>query len=72
VDQKGTIGLITAEAHKPYDRPPLSKGLWKGDLAVKEILHDLPANVDLYSERRAQSISTAQNEVVDDQGQHYH
>jgi NADPH-dependent 2,4-dienoyl-CoA reductase/sulfur reductase-like enzyme len=26
-----SIGLITAEPHPPYNRPPLSKGLWKGD-----------------------------------------
>lgn len=31
VDPTGSIGLIGAESHPPYDRPPLSKGLWKGD-----------------------------------------
>jgi NADPH-dependent 2,4-dienoyl-CoA reductase/sulfur reductase-like enzyme len=31
VDETGTIGLISAEADAPYSRPPLSKGLWKGD-----------------------------------------
>ena len=30
VDASGTIGVIGAESHPPYDRPPLSKGLWKG------------------------------------------
>ena len=30
VDRNGSIGLIGAERHPPYDRPPLSKGLWKG------------------------------------------
>ena len=30
VDPNGSIGLISAEPHRPYDRPPLSKGLWKG------------------------------------------
>ena len=29
-DPNGSIGLIGAEPHSPYDRPPLSKGLWKG------------------------------------------
>ena len=29
VDPKGSIGLISAEPHPPYDRPSLSKGLWK-------------------------------------------
>jgi 3-phenylpropionate/trans-cinnamate dioxygenase ferredoxin reductase component len=30
VDTRGSVGLIGAESHPPYDRPPLSKGLWKG------------------------------------------
>ena len=30
VDRSGSIGLISAEGHPPYDRPPLSKKLWKG------------------------------------------
>src|SRR2546422_7311549 len=31
VDANGTIGLVGAEPHPPYNRPPLSKALWKGD-----------------------------------------
>mgnify|MGYP005864705603 CR=1 FL=1 len=30
VDADGAIGLISAESNPPYNRPPLSKGLWKG------------------------------------------
>src|SRR2546430_13226392 len=30
-DPKAPIGLIGAEAHPPYNRPPLSKALWKGE-----------------------------------------
>jgi NADPH-dependent 2,4-dienoyl-CoA reductase/sulfur reductase-like enzyme len=30
VDPAGSIGLIGAETEAPYDRPPLSKALWKG------------------------------------------
>lgn len=30
-DPGGAIGLICAEAHPPYNRPPLSKALWKGE-----------------------------------------
>ena len=30
-DTRGSIGLISAEPHAPYNRPPLSKGLWKGE-----------------------------------------
>jgi NAD(P)H-nitrite reductase large subunit len=30
IDPHSSIGLISAEPHPPYKRPPLSKGLWKG------------------------------------------
>jgi 3-phenylpropionate/trans-cinnamate dioxygenase ferredoxin reductase subunit len=30
VDSSQSIGLLSAETEPPYDRPPLSKGLWKG------------------------------------------
>ena len=29
-DSNGSIGLVSAEPDPPYNRPPLSKGLWKG------------------------------------------
>jgi 3-phenylpropionate/trans-cinnamate dioxygenase ferredoxin reductase subunit len=29
-DSQGTIGMVSAEKHAPYNRPPLTKGLWKG------------------------------------------
>jgi len=31
VDSTGGIGIVGAEIDPPYKRPPLSKGLWKGD-----------------------------------------
>src|SRR5207244_8437512 len=30
-DPAGPLAVIGAEPHPPYNRPPLSKGLWKGD-----------------------------------------
>jgi NADPH-dependent 2,4-dienoyl-CoA reductase/sulfur reductase-like enzyme len=30
LDPEGTIGLIGSESDPPYNRPPLTKGLWKG------------------------------------------
>ena len=29
-DGDGSIGLVSAETHPPYNRPPLSKALWQG------------------------------------------
>ena len=31
IDRSGSIGMISDEHHPPYNRPPLSKALWKGD-----------------------------------------
>lgn len=40
-DPRGSILLISAEQHLPYERPPLSKQLWFGKAKVEEIgLHD--------------------------------
>jgi 3-phenylpropionate/trans-cinnamate dioxygenase ferredoxin reductase subunit len=37
----GTIDVIDAQAHLPYDRPPLSKAVLTGDMAHQDIrLHD--------------------------------
>ena len=29
-DSDGSIGLVGAEGHPPYSRPPLTKALWQG------------------------------------------
>src|SRR5512135_2417015 len=40
-DKNGSILLIGAEKHLPYDRPPLSKKLWFGKKKVEDIfLHN--------------------------------
>ena len=31
LDPNGALAIISAEGHEPYNRPPLSKGLWKGE-----------------------------------------
>ncbi|HEY3412726.1 MAG TPA: FAD/NAD(P)-binding oxidoreductase [Armatimonadota bacterium] len=41
VDKDGSILLLAAEAALPYNRPPLSKGLWLGKEQVSDIfVHD--------------------------------
>ena len=30
IDPTGSIGLISSDSDPPYDRPPLTKALWKG------------------------------------------
>jgi 3-phenylpropionate/trans-cinnamate dioxygenase ferredoxin reductase subunit len=71
IDRTGTIGLIGAEPHPPYERPPLSKALWKGDP-----LDSIWRNVDRHGVsshvgRIARSLDPTTRQVVDDQGTSY-
>ena len=59
VDADGTIGLISTEEDAPYDRPPLSKGLWKGK-PVDDIMRGTgDANCELHLGRTATSLDAA-------------
>jgi NADPH-dependent 2,4-dienoyl-CoA reductase/sulfur reductase-like enzyme len=62
------IGLISAEPHPPYARPPLSKGLWKGDPESGIWRGTDGLDVDLRLGRRATAIDTKKKAVTDDRG----
>jgi 3-phenylpropionate/trans-cinnamate dioxygenase ferredoxin reductase component len=67
-DAEGSIGLFSAEKNPPYNRPPLSKGLWKGD-ALESIWRGTEKRgVTLHLGRKAQSLDPANKTVTDDQG----
>ena len=68
-DAGGSIGIISADPHPPYNRPPLSKGLWKGDDPEKTLWRGTDKiNVDLRLGRRVTAINTKQKTVTDDRG----
>jgi 3-phenylpropionate/trans-cinnamate dioxygenase ferredoxin reductase subunit len=70
-DSIGSIGLISAESDPPYDRPPLSKGLWKGK-PIKEIWRNTQEmNVDLYLGRRVTALDLKEKHARDDAGNEY-
>lgn len=46
LDADGSIGMFSAESDAPYNRPPLSKALWKGE-SLDSIWRDLK-NVELH------------------------
>ncbi|HWQ12607.1 MAG TPA: FAD/NAD(P)-binding oxidoreductase [Roseiflexaceae bacterium] len=71
VDPAGAIGVIGSEAHPPYQRPPLSKGLWKGKPLQRIWIDVGKQGVDLMLGRTAQTLDTANKRVVDDQGAVY-
>ncbi|KGI76675.1 NAD(P)/FAD-dependent oxidoreductase [Oleiagrimonas soli] len=71
-DPEGRIGLIGAEREPPYERPPLSKALWKGDKEVASIDLDTRRHrVDMHLGRRATALHRADKTVRDDQGDTY-
>ncbi|HEY3286267.1 MAG TPA: FAD/NAD(P)-binding oxidoreductase [Gemmatimonadaceae bacterium] len=71
IDANATIGLIGAESHPPYSRPPLSKGLWK-DTALASIWSDTAAaGVALHLGRRVTALDPEARQVTDDVGAVY-
>ena len=72
LDSSGSIALISAETVGPYDRPPLSKALWKGkDLeSIWRKTADV-AGVKLHLGTTAARIDVAQRQLVDREGGHY-
>jgi NADPH-dependent 2,4-dienoyl-CoA reductase/sulfur reductase-like enzyme len=70
-DPYGSIGLIGAEIHPPYSRPPLSKGLWKGKPFEKIFRTASREGVDKHLGVRAVSLDPQAKRVVDDRGQVY-
>ena len=72
LDSSGSIGLISAEPVGPYDRPPLSKGLWKGKDAesIWRRTADL-AGVKLDLGKTAARIDITARQVTDREGATY-
>lgn len=71
VDPSGPIGLIGAEPDPPYNRPPLSKGLWK-DQSIEQIWRDTRTlDAELHLGRRAIQLDKAGKLVIDDRGTVY-
>jgi NADPH-dependent 2,4-dienoyl-CoA reductase/sulfur reductase-like enzyme len=67
VDPNGSVGLICAESHPPYDRPPLSKGLWK-DKPLDSVWRKFDAQgVTLHLGRQARTLDPPTKRVTDDQ-----
>jgi 3-phenylpropionate/trans-cinnamate dioxygenase ferredoxin reductase component len=71
IDPAGAIGLIGLDPHPPYQRPPLSKGLWKGTPLERVWITIEPHGVDLHLGRRIQALDTQGKLVTDDQGTIY-
>jgi 3-phenylpropionate/trans-cinnamate dioxygenase ferredoxin reductase component len=70
-DPGGSIGVIGADPHPPYARPPLSKGLWKDAQRASVWLGVEDSGAHLHLGRSAQVLDTRNRRVTDDQGTIY-
>jgi 3-phenylpropionate/trans-cinnamate dioxygenase ferredoxin reductase subunit len=71
LDSSGTIGLLGAEPDPPYDRPPLTKGLWKGKPFDSIWRKTRGRNVDLHLGCRATVLDVQSRRITDDRGDTY-
>jgi NADPH-dependent 2,4-dienoyl-CoA reductase/sulfur reductase-like enzyme len=70
-DSKGSIGIVGAESHAPYNRPPLTKGLWKGDAPDSIWRKTEETGAQLFPGRRIETLDPAGKRVTDDRGTGY-
>lgn len=72
VDDSGSIGVITAEPYRPYDRPPLSKWLWRGKPLSSIWRTADSSTVTFHQACTARALDAQRKQVTDDQGTVYH
>jgi 3-phenylpropionate/trans-cinnamate dioxygenase ferredoxin reductase component len=70
-DAQGTIGLVGAEPHPPYARPPLSKALWGGKDEDTVWRGTADLGVDLVLGTRIESLDLDAREAADGAGERY-
>lgn len=71
VDPEGSIGLFSAEQNPPYDRPPLTKGLWKGKPFESIWRGTEGRDVELHLGNRIEGLDLKNKRASDDQGNEY-
>ncbi len=68
LDPNGSIGLVSKEANPPYDRPPLSKDLWKGKPIEEIWRHTAERGVDMILDCSVRAIDPANKRVTIEDG----
>jgi NADPH-dependent 2,4-dienoyl-CoA reductase/sulfur reductase-like enzyme len=71
VDPDGSIGILAAEHHLPYNRPPLTKGLWKGKPLEKIFRKPDQKGAEVLTGREGVSLDPQARRVRDQDGQEY-
>src|SRR5687768_6600898 len=68
VDGIGSIALFSAEPDPPYDRPPLTKGLWKGKPVEKIWRGTQDRGVEMYLNTKIVALDPKNRKVTDSGG----
>lgn len=71
VDPQGSVGLIGEENDPPYNRPPLTKSLWKNRPLESIWRKTETLSVMLHLGRKVTAIDPARRQVTDDKGEFY-
>src|SRR4030043_2229187 len=71
LDAEGKIGMVGSEHNPPYNRPPLTKALWKGKPLESIWRRTQEFSVDMFLGRTVLSIEPGKKLVRDDQGIEY-
>lgn len=71
LDASGRIGIISEETFPPYNRPPLSKGLWIGKPEDEIWRKTEQENVILLQGKKIISLDPEAHQVIDDLGEKY-
>ena len=71
LDQGRDIGVLSEEPDAPYRRPPLSKGLWRGDALDGVWCKTADLGVTLHLGKRVTRLDTAAKTVTDHRGATY-
>ena len=71
-DAEATIGIVGGEKQAPYERPPLTKALWKGDKAIDSIdLGTVRSGATLHLQRWIEELDRDDRSARDDRGDRY-
>jgi NAD(P)H-nitrite reductase large subunit len=71
LDPDGRIGMVGSDHNPPYNRPPLTKALWKGKPLESIWRRTQEFSADLHLGRTIRSIDPDKLLVQDDQGADY-
>jgi NADPH-dependent 2,4-dienoyl-CoA reductase/sulfur reductase-like enzyme len=71
IDKEGSIAVFSREPYKPYNRPPLTKDLWKGK-DVEAIFRGTDEHdAGFFLSTNIASVDPGKNELLDDKGNLY-